>query len=845
MTQIISSEGCKPYDPFNPHAGQDQIYVQLVLSFVLGTFAFISFCFLRTRWKSLYAGRKQQNGTIDCLPDLPDSFFGWIPVLYNVTDEQVLKSAGLDAYVFLAFFKMSIKLFTTILIVTCIIVVPINSHFVWLPSPADVKDPRQEDRNISQILTENSFEYQYAPSVLSDENKNNLPDPTYLWAYAFFTYLFSGLAIYFLSAQTKSIIKVRQRYLGSQPNVKSRTFKLSGIPLEFRTEDKIKEMIESLEIGKVLNVTIARNLEKLDLLVKKRHRVLRLLEESLVVYQGKQNHMRRLENQNPTPIYEADGGNHNEEGHALLGNTNTADSEDLEPRITVSPQTLCRRNSKIDAIHFYEEELMDLDDEIRIARKEVYPTTPIAFVTMDSISASQIAVQTLLESSMNLTAKLAAAPTEILWYNTYRSRCNRMIRSWMITIFIFVLTIFWVVPVAALAGLIDLCSIQKVWPQLADVLTRHEILKSLVQTGLPTLIVSLLNLCAPFLYDFLSYKQGKISQVEIELSVISKNFFFIFFNVFLTFTVAGTATKFWSTLQDTLKDTTFLAFKLAGSVQEVAVFYLNFIILQGIGLTPLRLLEFGSMSLYPFFLMASKTPRDYAEFMQPPIFKYGFYLPSAIFIYILCIVYSILPVGYLILIAGIIYFINSYFTYKYQLLYAMDHYKHETGGAWPMICYRVHIGLGIFQIVMAGIIALKSQIYAAITIVPLIFFNIWYSYYFSRTHHPLMNFIALKSIQKEVNAFTGITDENIAPENIFQGVNRTLFSNSVEGKESQQFMNSNLTAPLASLWINSQPESNNGSTFARNGVHNDFFPNNSRGSSLLSLGDTHVWREND
>jgi hypothetical protein len=33
------------------------------------------------------------------LPELPDTFFGWIPVLYRVTDEEVLGSAGLDAYV--------------------------------------------------------------------------------------------------------------------------------------------------------------------------------------------------------------------------------------------------------------------------------------------------------------------------------------------------------------------------------------------------------------------------------------------------------------------------------------------------------------------------------------------------------------------------------------------------------------------------------------------------------------------------------------------------------------------------------------------------------------------------
>ena len=33
------------------------------------------------------------------LPELPDTFFGWIPALYKISEEEVLASAGLDAYV--------------------------------------------------------------------------------------------------------------------------------------------------------------------------------------------------------------------------------------------------------------------------------------------------------------------------------------------------------------------------------------------------------------------------------------------------------------------------------------------------------------------------------------------------------------------------------------------------------------------------------------------------------------------------------------------------------------------------------------------------------------------------
>ena len=55
--------------------------------------------FLRPRWTSLYAARKKQKNAAAILPELPGTFFGWIPVLYRITEEEVLASAGLDAFV--------------------------------------------------------------------------------------------------------------------------------------------------------------------------------------------------------------------------------------------------------------------------------------------------------------------------------------------------------------------------------------------------------------------------------------------------------------------------------------------------------------------------------------------------------------------------------------------------------------------------------------------------------------------------------------------------------------------------------------------------------------------------
>lgn len=656
------------------------------------------------------------------------------------------------------------KLFGTMFLLTAAILAPINKHFLDLP------DLGWNSTSIFSVQSTNQQNLGWkGPSALWTDSpkdpKAKLPSTSYLWAYAVFTYVFSALAFYFMTVETRKIIQIRQDYLGSQSTVTDRTLRLSGIPQALRGERQIQQFLEKLEIGKVENVTICRDWRPLDSLMEQRDTVLRQLEAAWTEYLGEiPKNLEPSEIRRDVLEAEQHGDGEAENDALLIGNKDTSnDKKRPTHRLWYGLWNLRYKN--VDAIDFFEERLRILDTRIAQARKHEYRATPVAFVTMDSMPACQMAVQALLDPHpMQLVAKLAPAPSDIIWPNTYISRTSRMLRSWSITLFIVFLTIIWLIPVIALAGLVDICSIQQVWPQLADVLSRHSILKALVQTGLPTLVVSLLNLAVPFLYDWLSTMQGMISQGDVELSLISKNFFFTFFNVFLVFTVFGTASSFWPVLQDSLKDTTWLALQLARSVQELSQFYTNLILLQGVGLLPFRLLQFGSVFLYPFYKMMSKTPRDFAELKRPPVFKYGFYLPSAILIYILAMTYSILPAGYLVLLFGEIYFIFGYYTYKYQLLYSMDHPQHATGGAWPMICKRLLLGIGVFQVTMAGLIALSNAFTPAALVAPLVPFTVWYSYYYGKKFEPLTRFIALRSIRRQSDPNVNIADEHIGLE---------------------------------------------------------------------------------
>ncbi|KAL2135002.1 hypothetical protein VTI74DRAFT_10137 [Chaetomium olivicolor] len=845
--------------------GKKDTQVQLVISLTLGLSAFLAFCTLRPRWKSLYAARKRHSDPLLGLPALPDTFFGWIPALYRITEQQVLSSAGLDAYVFLAFFKMSMRLFGVMFFFAAVVLEPINRHFVDRRSP-DTDSP--QSFLFHQYATYRSHEH----SVLLDNPDNSFGrNKGYLWSYLIFTYFFTCLTLYFMDKETSKVIRVRQDYLGTQSTITDRTFRLSGIPKELRTEEAIKNLVEKLEIGKVESVTLCRNWKELDRLMEERQTVLAKLEETWSVFlshrpleatEGQANGTSGVgfgneQSDVPRAMDEESG----ETDRLLSGAGSRRFVERERPKTRLWYGFLRLQSRKVDAIDYYTEKLRQLDDKILAARKKRYEPADLAFVTMDSIAACQMAIQALIDPHPGrLLTKPAPAPSDVVWKNTYASRLSRRIRSWTITVFVAVLSVIWLVPVVFLASVLSICTINNFLPSFGEWLREHEIARTLVQTGLPTLVVSLLNVAVPYLYDFLSYHQGMLSQGDIVLSVISKNFFFTFFNIFLIFTVFGAVTSIFDVLRNSLKDTTYIAYTLASKIVDLSVFYTNFIMLQGLGLFPFRLLEFGSVAQYPILRMGAKTPRDFAQMVQPPMFYYGFYLPTALLVFILCLVYSALPGGFLVLGLGLAYFSLGYFTYKYQLLYAMDQPQHATGGAWRMICYRIMLGLVVFHLTMSGYLALRKAFTVALLILPLFIATLWYGWDFRKRVEPLTRFISLRNIKRaEEGGEAAILDEDFGRSG--EGHREVLRRGSTVDEDKEkglQFVNPSLVVPLEQPWIYQDPppplvgseaedvlvpgldgqESQPGYETPPRGTGVS-----SNSSSSVSLGDTHIWRD--
>lgn len=742
------------------------VTTQLGIATTLGLFALLSFSILLKKLPRLYASRKYKDINNSKLPSWDEnSLFSWISVIYNINDSQVLEYAGLDAFVFLGFFKMSIKLLSIYSIFSFGIIAPIRYHLTGSYDDGSDDSPFIiNTRKVSHLLKR---------MINGDDSPINLvPEMTYLylWMYLIFTYFFTFIAIDMLIKQTKIVVSTRQKYLGKQNTITDRTIRLSGIPVELRDSTALKTRIEQLKIGAVSSITICREWAPLNNLFHHRREILKQLElkyaecpkglHDSALVESYNLRRRRERNDDSTTSTTNVGQTDNPITDEVLNQqeqiTSNEPNNDLNDPILYSEIQLTDKRptmkiglwglfgKEVDAIDYLEDKLKFIDDEIMKARGKHYSATPTAFVTMDSVANAQMAAQAVLDPRVHyFITRLAPAPHDIKWDHVCLSRRDRLTKIYSVSIFIGICSIFLIIPVSYLATLLNLKSITIFWPSLGNLLKKNQWAQTIVTGLLPTYLFTILNVGIPYFYEFLTEYQGFVSHSDEEISLVSKNFFYIFVNLFLVFTLAGTASNYWGYLSDTTK----IAYQLATSVKEFSLFYVDLIILQGIGMFPFKLLLAGSLIGFPLVKIQAKTPRQRKELYNPPIFNFGLQLPQPILILIITIIYSVMSTK--IVIFGLTYFIIGYYVYKYQLLYATDHLPHSTGKVWPLIYRRIIVGLLIFQLTMTGTLAgFEGGWVLSSSLFPLPFITLMFLWDFESNYLPLSQYIALSSIRE-------------------------------------------------------------------------------------------------
>lgn len=816
---------------------------QLLIASFIGLLAIFIFAVLRNRYPHIFMARlshlkrinnsklEESRTNSHLAPSNPSatniftrsflnisnkSFINSAITLHRITDEEIIDFAGLDAYVFLGFFKMAINLLFVCWIFAVLIISPVRYYFTGSYDQGDDEETGGPGAGHSTGILSTFL------STTDDGESPKYWFDTYLLIYVVFTYLFTYITCHFLIKHARMVINKRQKILGKQNSITDRTIRLSGIPPELRTEKVLKQTVENLHIGKVEKIVICKEWKKLDSLIKQRSKVIKNLEFYWTNYMKVESNNNTNTNSNnnnnindssnrirlseasfyhddipssdidtsPSPFAITEASAFNPQNnifkndcalrddtmrHSLvddnfdLENGSIQDShftldshQSIMSTISIKSRPKIRTGffgifgNKVDALDYYTNQLSVIDLEIQNARKYHYPATPTAFVTMDSVATAQTLAQAVLDPRIGyLISSTAPAPADIIWENATLSSHSRKLKIYYITVITGVLAVIFIFPVSYLATLLNYKSIKKFWPALASFLLEHEWASKLIIDLLPVYLYTLLNGMIPFLYVWLSSKQGFISHGEEELSVVSKNFFYVFVNLFLVFTMAGTASNYWGYLSDSKK----LALQLAQSLRGLASFYVDTIVLQGIGLMPFKLLPIGRIFQFIYFALTHSqsgksagsfklgkpTARELISLYQPPAFNFGLQLPHPLLTLVITLIYSVISTK--ILSAGLMYFIIGYYVYKFLLIYTYVHPQHSTGKVMPIIFRRVILGLLLFQLTVAGSLVLENSWILAVCLAPLPLATLMVLWYFQEKLKPLSIFIALRAIE--------------------------------------------------------------------------------------------------
>ncbi|KAF9097994.1 hypothetical protein BGX23_007321 [Mortierella sp. AD031] len=723
---------------------------QLIISFALGLLGFLTFCTLRTRWIVMFAPRTKLRRHTP--PILSATFFGWIPQLLRIPEGEMLDIVGLDAVMLLRFFAMAIKLFSACLIPGLLIIWPVNYY-----SSKDGHDPSEPDEGdgISPFFS------------LSEPNAGvQGTSLLYFFTQFTFTWVFSILALFTLWKAYEGYVSIRRKFmLQRAKTITNRTVMVVGLPNHLQNDRALATFYESLGAGNVESAHVVRHVRTLKRLIEQRAHALKQLERAYTHYYG---------NPSKFPGYDPDKILADNE-HALTehaedmdehGVATTESTSLLRPAPSGKKRPTTRLGlwglfgKKVDKIDHCREVFATLDKAVQKTRmSRILATTSVGFVTFEEMHSAQILAQTVnTQETLSCQTSTAPEPRDVYWDNLILPPSELSIRTVVVSTTVFFLIFFWAGPVAVFSSFLNLETLENIIPGISVIAEANPALKSVLQGFLPTAGISIFLAVVPEILEALCKSQGIQSHSAVGRSLYNKYFTFILFNVVLVFTVAGTWIQTINKVYHNLGELTLL---LAVSLSRVAPFFVNFLILKGIGMFPIQLLLIGNVFKQSFHGFLSRTPRDYAETRAPPDQNVGVVYANATLAFVIVLIYSCMKP--IILLFGLLYFALGYVVYKYQVLYIFFRPNESNGQIWPMVYNRIMVGLLIFQSTMIGLFMLKKSYIFGALLVPLPVGTVWFWAWTTRAYKLTAEYVPLELLRPD-GADTHLVSTPSAPE---------------------------------------------------------------------------------
>lgn len=718
--------------------------ISLAAGLVLFGIQFVAFLICRTYlWgKRIYQPRSFLIPLKDRVKPPPNNPFRWISVLWKTSNDVVCRKAGMDAYFFLRYLGMCLKIFCPLAFIILPILIPLNA--------VDGKGTKTIGRTHYNVTGLDTLAW-----------SNVAPEHTRrYWAHLILAVgVIAWVCFLFYHELLHYVIK-RQEYLGSPSHrlkASSTTVLITDIPSKLCTIDALMGLYDDFP-GGVRRIWLNRDFGSLvnkDKLRKQWEDRLENAETNLIRRVVKQHRKRKGSNDDQATKNEA----------TLEQNVTTAirsNSRSRHPEKASEPTTVAACESdlrhdlatkalwtkyitpkqrpnmlvpqlnhtiaskiplvgrffslKVDTIYFCRRELAHLNREIEedIEEAERYSQNGSAFIQFNTQKAAHIACQAVADTTPRRMAQRISemSPADVNWPALNHTRHERALRL-VVFVALFILLVFVFGLISFFTGILSRVSTlagSTSWLSWISTLPRW--LLSFIQGTLPPVIlVILLSGPTPIVLRAMTNStRGATTGSQGERSLQLWYFIFLLFELFIIPTISSGLT---SIVQELIHNTASVPQILATNLPTAANYYFSFLVLQALSISASSILQ--TIRLLNFYAFSSVNTPDsvFNKLSFTWRTRIGSNIPWYTTFAVIGLVYSV--IAPLMLVFMLLTFSLFYIVIKNNILYVIRTGDVDSGGLWfPSAINQTFTGLYFMEVCLIGLFFLVRDIHGKV-----------------------------------------------------------------------------------------------------------------------------------
>ncbi|RMZ90277.1 hypothetical protein DV736_g2497, partial [Chaetothyriales sp. CBS 134916] len=707
--------------------------LSVAAGFVLFGIQFGAFLIIRNYlWaKRIYQPRSFLIPLKDRVKPPPNNPFRWLSTLLKTSPDTVLRKAGMDAYFFIRYLTMCLKIFGPSAVIILPILIPLN--FV---SGKGTRTAGTTHYNVTGLDT-------LAWSNVALDHTNRY------WAHLILAILLIAWVFYLFYHELLHYVVKRQEYLSSPSHrlkASSTTVLITSIPKKLCTTAALMELYDDFP-GGVRRIWLNRNFKSLvrkDELRRQWEDCLENAETNLIRKAVKQHRKNRkkdkqkatkdssaLEKTIATAI-RTNGRPHADE-KASETTIQAACEDDLQYDLAtkalwtkyVSPkQRACMRipqmnharafriplvgrffTLKVDTIYYCRRELARLNREMEteIEEADTCPQNASAFIQFNTQKGAHMACQTVADTEPgHMTQRMVElSPADINWSALNYTRQNKALRL-VLFVALFILLVFVYGVISFFTGILSKLSTlsdSTTWLRWINTLPRW--LLSFIQGTLPPVIlVIVLSGPTPIVLRAMTNKtRGATTGSQGERSLQLWYFILLVFELLIVPTISSGLT---SIVQELIHNTASVPEILATNLPTAANYYFSFLVLQALSISSSSILQ--TIRLLNYYVFGSVNTPDsvYHKLSFTWRTRIGSNIPWYTTFAVIGLVYSV--IAPLMLIFMLLTFGLFYIVIKNNLLYVVRTGDVDSGGLWfPSAINQTFTGLYFMEVCMIGL----------------------------------------------------------------------------------------------------------------------------------------------